>query len=281
MSAAASRAPIAEALPRSRAARYASTFPVDLVISGSPSSPRIPGRLLNLSASGAAAEIVAELRPGDPVVLEFRLPGVSDLRRDDVLDVQAVVRHQGFLRCGLQFVGLTGDQQDAIQRWITSQMEEAHPLAGMSQAVGSAVRRTEILPAVWVLLAVCFSAGSLGWWHWHRSWSQLEAGASAAEARSVTPPIVVPEEDMEQLLLYRVDPVYPNGVEPGDAARVVVLDAVIGTDGSVLDLHPISGPEELSSAARDAAKLWRFRPYAVNGRALRVETTLTVTFPEN
>lgn len=93
--------------------------------------------------------------------------------------------------------------------------------------------------------------------------------------------MIVPGEDMERLLLYRVDPVYPNGAKAGDAARLVVLDAVIGTDGSVQDLRPISGPEELVSAAMDAARLWRFQPYEVNGHPLRVETTLSVTFPEH
>ncbi len=281
MSAATGRAAVPEALPRNRPPRYACAFPVDLVISDSAASHRIPGRLLNLSASGVAAAVAAELHPGNSVALEFRLPGMSDLGREDVLSIRAVVCHHGLLRCGLQFVGLTRDQQNAIQTWIASQPEENSPAAATSQAPAPTPARKKMLPVLRVLLAICFVAASLGWWHWHRTWSRLESEASATEARSATSPMIVPGEDMERLLLYRVDPVYPNGAKAGDAARLVVLDAVIGTDGSVQDLRPISGPEELVSAAMDAARLWRFQPYEVNGHPLRVETTLSVTFPEH
>ncbi len=280
MSTATGRAPVPEALPRNRAPRYACAFAVDLVTSDRTASHRIPGRLLNLSASGVAAAVAAELRPGNSVALEFRLPGMSDLGRDDVLKIRAVVCHHGLLRCGLQFVGLTRDQQNAIETWIASQPGEAFPAAGTSRATAPALVRKKTVPTLWVLLAVSFVAAGLGWWRWHRNWSQLEAGASAAEARSSAAPMIVPGEDMERFLLYRVDPVYPNGAKTDEGARLVVLDAVIGTDGSVQDLHPISGSDELLSAATDAARLWRFQPYQVDGHPVRVETTVSVVFPE-
>jgi hypothetical protein len=236
--------------------------------------------MLNLNTRGVAAAVTAELRPGSSVAVEFRLPGASDLSPDDAFRIRAVVCHHGFLRSGLQFVDLTRDQRDAIERWIAAQAQESTPQLVMSTARGTASPRRGFLPALWLLLAVGFLVSGSGWWHWHQAWSELE-GASTVQAQSFSSPTIVPGEDMERLLLYRTDPVYPNGAVPTDIARLVVLDAVIGTDGSVLDLHPISGAEELLPAAMDAAKLWRFQPYEVNGRPLRVETTVSVTFPEN
>jgi hypothetical protein len=281
MSAATGDAPVPSTLPRKRAARYACASAIDLVISDSSASHRIPGRLLNLSASGVAAAVAAELRPGHSVALEFQLPGASSLGRRDVLNIRAVVCHHGLLRCGLQFVGLTADQEKAIQSWITSQAEENPPSEEISRATTPVLARKKTLPVLRVLLAVCLVAAILGAWHWHRAWNKLESGPSLAEADSTPAPMIVPGEDMERLLLYRVEPVYPTGVNAGDVARLVILDAVIGPDGSVQDLHPISGPEELLPAAMDAVRLWRFQPYEVSGRPLRVETTVSVIFPEN
>ena len=278
MSAATGDAPVPPALPNKRAPRYACASAIDLVISDSAASHRFPGRLLNLSASGVAAAVAAELRPGHSVALEFRLPGMKNLGRHDVLNIRAVVCHHGLLRCGLQFVGLTPDQHNAIQTWIASQPEESHPSAEISQATPTQAQKG-MRPALWLLLTGCFVAVSLGWWHW--SWTKLESGASAGRVGSTTAPMIVPGENMERLLLYRVDPVYPNGVKAGDVTRLVVLDVVIGRDGSVQDLHPISGPDELLTAAMDAVRLWRFQPYEVNSRPLRVETTVSVVFPEN
>jgi len=279
MSVGTTHAPISKPLLRHRPARYPCTLPVDLVVTESNAPLSIPGRMLNLSTSGVAAAVTAELRPGSSVALEFRLPGASDLSPDDALRIRAVVCHHGFLRSGLRFVDLTRDQRDAIERWIASQTQQSTPQLQTLTAMEPVPPRRRFLQALWLLLAIGFLVSALGWWHWHQAWSELE-GASTVQAQSFGSPTIVPGEDMERLLLYRTDPVYPNSAVSRDMARLVVLDAVIGTDGSVLDLRPISGAEELLPAAMDAAKLWRFQPYEVNGRPMRVETTVSVIFPE-
>ena len=58
----------------------------------------------------------------------------------------------------------------------------------------------------------------------------------------------------------------------------MTLDAVIGKDGGVRDVHAVSGPEPLAEAALDAVRGWRFEPYRIRGKAVAVETTLTVDF---
>ena len=59
---------------------------------------------------------------------------------------------------------------------------------------------------------------------------------------------------------------------------VIVLDVIVGRDGSVLDVHALNGPEILAQSATDAMRWWRFKPYRVDGQPAVVETTVAVEF---
>ena len=59
---------------------------------------------------------------------------------------------------------------------------------------------------------------------------------------------------------------------------MVVLMAVIGTDGSVKDLRVESGLPMLAQAAIDAVKQWRYKPYLLNGEPVAVDTQVIVNF---
>jgi protein TonB len=83
---------------------------------------------------------------------------------------------------------------------------------------------------------------------------------------------------MERLLVRRVEPVYPEVARRANLQGVVVLDAIIAADGTVVNIRPVSGADALVSAAMDAARWWRFRPYRVQGEPAAVETTLSVEF---
>jgi len=77
-----------------------------------------------------------------------------------------------------------------------------------------------------------------------------------------------------------------NGMAPLDSAAAkpqtmegeVVLLATIDKDGNIQKLQPISGPEILFAAAREAVKGWRFKPYYAAGAAVDTETQITVKF---
>ena len=58
----------------------------------------------------------------------------------------------------------------------------------------------------------------------------------------------------------------------------VVLQALIGADGSIQDLRVVTGPAILGSAARQAVLGWRFKPYMENGHAVETQATITVNF---
>ena len=67
---------------------------------------------------------------------------------------------------------------------------------------------------------------------------------------------------MQGLLVHKVDPVAPAG---GRIRGVAVVSAVIGRDGSVINVRPVSGPEALTRAAMDSVQWWKFEPYRQNG----------------
>jgi TonB family protein len=96
--------------------------------------------------------------------------------------------------------------------------------------------------------------------------------------QQVSEPVAVSEEAARAMLVNTVDPVYPPEALPQKLHGPVVLQAVIGRDGSVEDLKIVRGYFVLGRAAIAAVKQWRFQPYSVNGHAASTQTVITVNF---
>jgi len=263
-----------------RALRHPVAVPVDLTVLRSGVPDCIPGRSLNVSECGLAAVVAGELRPGDSVGVEMHLPP-GNLP----LTAKAVVRHQAKLRCGLEFVGLSREQLALIRQWnqgVDDVKAENAPLPEKEIAVDTPKppkTRRSLSPALlWAALAVFVIIGAAGWWQWYRVWSELDSHLPTKAAGGEEVVAQVPATEMERLLTHKVDPVYPEAAKQSKAQGMVVLDAVIGPDGTVRNLKPLSGPEVLESAALDAVRWWRFEPYRVNGKPVEVETTVAVEF---
>jgi TonB family protein len=58
----------------------------------------------------------------------------------------------------------------------------------------------------------------------------------------------------------------------------VVLQAVVGVDGTIEDLRVLSGPAILTAAAQQAVRQWRFKPYLQNGQPVETKARITVNF---
>lgn len=84
--------------------------------------------------------------------------------------------------------------------------------------------------------------------------------------------------ELAGMLLQKVLPVYPDQARRQGVQGQVVLKAVIGKDGTIAELRPLQGPEELTSAAIDAVQHWRFRPYELQGKPVEVETDIRLNF---
>ena len=82
-------------------------------------------------------------------------------------------------------------------------------------------------------------------------------------------------------LVEKVAPVCPPQTDD-DAyeAGVVQLAVVVGKDGTVKDVRPLSGPELLMHPAIHAVRQWRYRPTLLNGVPVEVQTTVDVSFTQ-
>jgi len=273
-----------------RVPRFPLSVPADVTVlrSGIPFS--IPGRSVSLGERGVGLVLAGELREGDSVGIEFRLPNAGGPFR-----LRAVVRYQALLHCGLEFVSLTSEQQTLIEHWtrkkaITDPATNATARLSAPPWTASSKRTAPVRSkrnrafrrvAFATFLLFVLVAGGFGWWYWHRAWGELEAQIPASNPTLRQPPPTVPAEVMEKLLTHRVLPIYPEAARRAHIQGVVVLDTTIASDGTVLDVRPVSGPDELTPAAVDAVKWWRFQPYLINGQGVQVRTTLAVDFRGN
>jgi len=106
---------------------------------------------------------------------------------------------------------------------------------------------------------------------------------SIASATTAAPKIAVQRVRVSQgvsqgLLINRVQPNYPPLAKSARIQGQVVLQAVIGKDGTIQNLHAISGHPMLTPAAIDAVKQWRYKPYFLNGDPVEVDTQIVVNF---
>jgi protein TonB len=100
----------------------------------------------------------------------------------------------------------------------------------------------------------------------------------AEAAMSSIEPVNLPESAARELLTQPVDPAYPEAAKAGAQRGSVVLQVLIGRDGSVQDAKFLQGSLVFARAAIDAVKQWRFKPYSMNGRAVAVQSVITLKF---
>lgn len=79
-------------------------------------------------------------------------------------------------------------------------------------------------------------------------------------------------------LVVRVDPVYPEQAKQEGVEGAVKIHVVLGREGAVESLTPMSGPPLLAPAAINAVRQWRFSPTLLGGQAIETEEDVTVLF---
>ena len=80
------------------------------------------------------------------------------------------------------------------------------------------------------------------------------------------------------LLIRKITPTYPPLAKQARIQGSVVLQAVIGKDGTIQNLRAVSGHPMLIQSAIDAVRQWKYKPYFLNGDAVEVDTQVTVNF---
>src|SRR4051812_34883483 len=80
-------------------------------------------------------------------------------------------------------------------------------------------------------------------------------------------------------LVHRVEPDYPDAARRAHIQGVVILDAIITSAGEVEEVRVLKAVNPLlDDAAARAVRQWTYRPATLDGRAVRVRLTVTVTF---
>jgi TonB family protein len=118
---------------------------------------------------------------------------------------------------------------------------------------------------------------------------QVNVG-SEGEAPPDSPPVAVQEgvisagdraqlsPQAQQTVARSVAPDYPLLARQMKVQGAVVLKALISREGAIQELQIVSGPGILATAAREAVKQWRFRPYYQHGNPVETEARITVNF---
>jgi len=270
--------------------RYKLTVPLDLTVLRSGVPDRVHGHTLEVGEGGLGVVTAARLLVGESVRVEFLVPHMNQPVR-----ATAVVRYQSDRCFGLQFLRLPAEQQSIIRYWtrreaelvLASQprgaspeerVEDPGPLAVFGEVGAGEDFWLQTRPKIMALVAVVVVAVLLGWWRWEQGWSQLEAQVPVNAAAIGQPQLQVPPETMEGRVVHKFLPEYPEAARLAGVQGSVKLETMVGPDGSVTQVKFMSGPAELSQAAIDAVRWWRYEPYVVNGQPVTVQTTVAVNF---
>ena len=80
------------------------------------------------------------------------------------------------------------------------------------------------------------------------------------------------------LLIKKVPPSYPPSALHMRVEGKVELVATISKTGEISKVKVVSGDSQLTKAASDAVKQWKYKPYLLNGEPVEIQTQITVVF---
>jgi len=116
----------------------------------------------------------------------------------------------------------------------------------------------------------------------------------AAQGAGTPPPTFIPEQDpavkpalqalnisqgvSQGLLIKKVAPEYPSNAIRMQIEGTVELMATISKAGEISQIKILSGDAQLTKAAMDAVKQWKYKPYLLNGEPVEIQTQVTVNF---
>jgi len=108
--------------------------------------------------------------------------------------------------------------------------------------------------------------------------SGLIASASSSVPRPALATVKLSQGVSQGLLIKRVQPKYPSAALAIHAEGAVQIEATITKDGNVTQLKVLHGEPVLASAALDAVRQWRYKPYYLDGEPVEVQTQITVNY---
>ncbi len=80
------------------------------------------------------------------------------------------------------------------------------------------------------------------------------------------------------LLFKKVQPIYPRNALEMRVEGTVELMATVSKTGDITHVKVLSGDSQLTKAAADAVKQWKYKPYLLNGEPVEIQTQVTINF---
>jgi outer membrane biosynthesis protein TonB/ActR/RegA family two-component response regulator len=105
-----------------------------------------------------------------------------------------------------------------------------------------------------------------------------DAGGNKAPeaAMQAIEPVVIPESAERALLTDQ--PAFDYPVNSTGQPATVILQVLVGRDGTVQDAKFMQGSLAFARVAIDGVKRWKFKPYIMNGRPVSIQTPMTISF---
>jgi protein TonB len=165
-------------------------------------------------------------------------------------------------------------QRDSNPAQLATPVSATSPVSSPGAANASPAQPLTSAPAATALKPVGKLAGV----------TPADSKIDAASALTNTPlpdektAIVLSSNGAETRLSYGPPPKLPAGTHVGSAEGTVVLKAVVDDQGKVESLRLVEGNAALATAAIEAVKQWRYRPYLRDGKAQPFQTVVIVDF---
>jgi len=104
------------------------------------------------------------------------------------------------------------------------------------------------------------------------------ATLSANQLPGESSAIILSSKGAEKRLAQSVAPKFPVDARIGEAEGTVVLKEVVDETGKVEGVRLVEGNATLATAAMNAVKQWRYRPYIRDGKAQPFQTVVIIDF---
>jgi TonB family protein len=241
-------------------------------------------------------ELVGDVQILEKIDPANRLPDLSPLKQRTSGPIKIVPINQEtfdkLLEKPLSIVWPTvhsGNTTGKLSMYVSvdreGQVREAYPLnsdnAGLQDAARDQLLKLQLKPAVLDGQRVQTEAALTLQFSTFVEGSSVGAPPLAGSDPNSVPArtLIVSPAIANSLRLKFFAPVYPQDLKLKRIGGKVELTAIIGRQGQIVSLTPLSSSnDELTSAAVTAVQKWTYKPYLLNGAPVEIQTVITVSF---